>query len=344
MLRPLLMLFSFALLSSPTGAADLGRAACAEGTLRVGFYAFFEPVSYSAAADPDSPDFDSQLGYEADLLTALENLADAGLSFTRHGIALWDEIWLRAATPDYDLVGGGITRLDSRRVDADGEEQVAFTDGHVTFRQSLLVRAEDAENLDSYDALGSQVRAGALAGTTGEFRLLELTGLVDADGVLVAGARVHTPQGNIMADGSAAYVITPAHETANLAERMAIEPPDDSMPQVLYMGGESGESDLIAALVDGQIDVVARGQVGNSSAAFHSDDSLVVSALDDWVEYGGFSLDVDDADLLACLNDKINWLTDNQRIGYADWAANQHVFMERADLWNARENDSQPGK
>lgn len=333
----LLMLLSLVLLCLPASDADDDMPACADRTLSLGFYAFFEPISHSADADPDSSDFDAQRGYEADLLSALEAMNDAGLSFARQGIAVWDEIWLRSATPDYDLVGGGITILDSRRYAAEGEEQIAFTDGHISFRQSLLARAEDAESLDSYDSLGSQVRAGALIGTTGEFRLLELTGLVDADGVLAAGARVHTPQGSLIADGSEDFVITPARESASLAQRTGIEPPDDSMPQVMYMGGDTGESELIAALLDGQIDVVARGQIGNSTAAVNSDGALVVSALDDLVEYGGFSLDVDEVDLLACLNDKINWLTDNQRIGFEDWAANHAVFMERADLWNARE-------
>lgn len=340
MVLSLLMLLSLVLLWLPASAADDDRPACADRTLSVGFYAFFEPISYSADADPDSPDFDAHRGYEADLLSALEAMNGAGLSFARHGIAVWDEVWLRSATADYDLVGGGITILDSRRHAADGEEQIAFTDGHITFQQSLLVRAEDAESLDSYASLGSQVRAGALVGTTGEFRLLELTGLVDANGVLAAGARVHTPQGSLIADGSADFVITPAHETASLAQRTSIEPPDDSMPQVIYMGGDTGESELIAALRDGRIDVVARGQIGNSTAAVNPDGALVISAVDDSVEYGGFSLDVDEVDLLACLNDKINWLTDNQRIGFESWAANQTVFMERADLWNTRAEDA----
>ena len=47
--------------------------------LRVGFYAFFEPVSYSADPDPNAPGFQEHRGYEADLLTALEALDGAGL-------------------------------------------------------------------------------------------------------------------------------------------------------------------------------------------------------------------------------------------------------------------------
>ena len=117
---------------------------------QLGFYAYFEPVSYSAAAAPESADFNLQLGYEADLLTALEALHGAGIAFERSAIPLWDDIWLKSATPEYDIIGGGITILDARRYDAEGEELVAFTSGHVTFRQSLMVRSEDAARLDSY--------------------------------------------------------------------------------------------------------------------------------------------------------------------------------------------------
>ena len=77
--------------------------------LNVGFYAFFAPVSYSASEDPDSKEFHTHLGYEADLLTALEAIDGAGLSFSRHPIAAWDDIWLQAATPQYDIIAGGIT-------------------------------------------------------------------------------------------------------------------------------------------------------------------------------------------------------------------------------------------
>ena len=44
--------------------------------ISVGFYAFFEPVSYSEDPDPSSPGFAKHLGYEADLLTALEAMEE----------------------------------------------------------------------------------------------------------------------------------------------------------------------------------------------------------------------------------------------------------------------------
>ncbi len=324
-------------LFSLTVAADDGETqACADGALNFGFYAFFDPVSYSADADPDSEGFHQHLGYEADLLTALEAMEGAGLRFVRHPIAAFDEIWLASATPQYDIVGGGITILDSRRRDAAGEERVAFTSGHIIFRQSLLARAEDGEGLSGYEELSSELRVGALVSTTGEGRLLELTGYIDENGVLAAGVKVDTPGGALTADGSADYVITPAGESPGLAERTGLRPPIETMPQVVYLGGEQGESELIAALHDKTIDAFARGDLGNQAAAHASEGALVVAVRDDKIEYGGFSLDINAAELAACLDDKINWLTDDRRIGFEDWVEQPMVFMGRAQMWNAR--------
>lgn len=324
------------LLCLAAAADDRETQACADDTLNFGFYAFFDPVSYSADADPDSEGFHEHLGYEADLLTALEAMQGAGLSFTRHPIPVFDEIWLASATPQYDIVGGGITILDSRRRDAAGEERVTFTSGHIIFRQSLLARAEDAERLSGYDKLSSDVRVGALTSTTGEGRLLELTGYVDEDGVLAAGVKINTPMGALIADGSDDYVITPAGESPRLVERTGLHPPLETMPQVVYLGGEQGESELIEALHDKTIDAFARGDLGNQTAAHASEGNLVVAARDDKIEYGGFSLDLQDMELRACLDAKINWLTDDQRIGYGDWVEQPMVFMGRAHMWNER--------
>ena len=297
----------------------------------MGFYAFFAPISYSADEDPDSLGFNTHLGYEADLLTALEVMEGSGLSFRRKPIALWDDIWLQSAQPDYDLVGGGITILDSRTRNAAGERVVAFTSGHVAFRQSLLVRAGDAERLASHDSLTSDVRVGVLAGTTGEARLLVLTGLADAGGVLAVGARVETPQGEVTADGSAGYTITAAGASEGLEGRRRIYPPSEDLPEVVYLGEELGESELLDSLAKGSIDAVARGEVGNSDTAHGSGGAFVVTALDPETELGGFTLAVDDADLLACIDKKIDYLTDDRRIEYAQWREDPSVFMRRAE-------------
>ena len=185
-------------------------------------------MSYSATGDPNAERFNTHLGYEADLLTALESMEGVGLSFSRTAIPEWPGIWLKSAEPEYDIIGGGITILDSRTRDAIGTPRVVFTSGHIKFRQSLLVRTEDAERLATHAALTSTVRVGALSGTTGEARLLELTGLADANGVLKAGTSIETPQGTVIADGTADYKITAAETSPNLVGRSHLIPPSET--------------------------------------------------------------------------------------------------------------------
>lgn len=55
-----------------------------------------------------------------------------------------------------------------------GGRRFVFTAGHIEFRQSLLVRAADAQRLGRHRDLTDADRVGVLAGTTGEARLLEL--------------------------------------------------------------------------------------------------------------------------------------------------------------------------
>ena len=312
------------------------RRACAERgtTLRFGFYAFFAPVSHSAEEDPEAPGYNTHRGFEADLVTALEALEGAGLAFARRPIGFWTGIWLQSATANFDVVGGGITILDSRTRNAAGETVVRFTDGHIAFRQSLLVRAEDAERLATHAKLTSDVRVGVLADTTGEARLLQLTGLADDDGVLAAGTRIETPAGTVIADGTGAFRITSAVVTDNVVGRTRLVPPDDAKPQVIYLGAELGERELLDALRDSAIDAVARGEIGNSDAATIAAGDFVVTGIDPVSEFGGFTVAADNADLLQCLNDKIRWLTNGGRIGYAQWRQNPEVFLEQAARWS----------
>ena len=313
-------------------AGESPSESCTDGdrVLKVGFYAFFDPLSHSADPDPASEGFNTHLGFEADLLTALESMEGAGLTFSRRGIAPWDDIWLQPASPEFDVVGGGITILDSRTRNVAGDEVVSFTSGHVEFRQSLLVRAEDVAKIASHSDLTSDMRVGVLADTTGERRLLELTGLVDAGGVLVAGTRIQTDAGTVTADGTVNYTIDSAGESPDVEGRRHLYPPAEDMPQVVYLGDETGESELLEALRAGAIDALARGEVGNLEASRASDGAFAVTALDEAVELGGFTLAVEDAQLRSCLDENINYLTDDRRIGYAEWAADPEVFMRRA--------------
>ena len=301
--------------------------------LKAGFYAYFEPISYAAGDTPGSSEFNVHLGYEADLLTALEAMDGARLSFARRAIPDWPGIWLLSARDDYDVVGGGITILETRTRDDQGRRAVSFTRGHVAFRQSLLVRAADAARLDSYADLGSDVRVGVLAGTTGEARLLQLVDLTDAAGVLAAGTRVETPSGTVEADGTSAFVVTAAMVSPVLDGRTLLRPPSDDQPQVVYLGYDRGEAELLEGLRDSVVDAVARGEIGNADAASQSGGAFVVAVRDSEAEYGGFTVDADDGALLACLDDKLDWLTNNRAIGYAEWRADPSVFLERAKAW-----------
>ena len=313
--------------------AAAGACTHAGEPLRAAFYAFFDPVSYSADDHPASPGFHTHLGYEADLLTALEAMEGARLSFVRIPVAQWPNIWLLPSTPDVDIAGGGITILESRTRNDLGESAVAFTSGHIAFRQSLLVGAGDAERFSSYGGLTRDVRVGVLRGTTGEVRLLQITGLADPAGVLVAGTRIDTPAGMVVSDGTAAYVITTVKASAVLDGRSHIHPPCQSMPQVLYLGDSLGAQELLQALRDETIDAVARGEIGNAEAARASGGDFVVAALDSLVEYGGFTLDAQDAGLLACIDEKLRWLTRDRQIGYAEWREDPMVFLKRARQW-----------
>lgn len=306
--------------------------------LNVGFYDAFSPVSYSLAQ--------THRGYEADLLTALEVMETPNLSFTRKPISQWENLWLLAATSDYDIIGGGITILEDRTKDATGTPLVTFTTPHIAFRHSLLVRAEDAERIQNYTDLTRDVRVGVLRGTTGEARLLQITGIVDANGVVAAGTRIDTPTGTVVADGTADYKITAAGSTTNIEDRFTLYPSADSMPQVNYpvnMPNQGfdpliprllialpDELVLLGNLQENRIDALARGEIGNRDAAAASAGTLVVTALDEQVEYGGFTVARENTELLEFLNKRINYLTDNGNIGYAQWVVDNGVFMKRA--------------
>ena len=335
--RAAVLVIGLFLLAACSSGVDSPQACADEGqVLNFGFFAFFPPVSYSADEDPASAGFNTHSGYEADLLTALEAMEDTGLSFSRRGIAPWPGIWLRSADPEYDVVGGGITSLDSRTRNDAGETVVTFTLGHITFRQSLLVRVDDAEHLASHDDLTQDVLVAVVPGTTGESRLLELTGLANASGVLIAGARVETPQGMVVADGSTDYAITAAGESPNLEGRTHLHPPVESMPQVVYLGDEAGDAEILEALKLGKVDAFARGEIGNLDAARASGGSFVVTALDTKVEHGAFTLALKDEELASCIDERLRWLTDDLRIVYPQWRDDPSVFMRRAEMWNDR--------
>ena len=47
-----------------------------------------------------------------------------------------------------------------------------------------------------------------------------------------------------------------------------------------------------------------------------------------------FTLTAKDTLLAACIDEKLDWLTDSQKIGYGEWTEDPVVFLRRAQEWN----------
>ena len=330
--------FGVAAVASGMAAALLGGgavqaeapAACTEEgrVVRVGFYPDFAPVSYSADRDPGSAGFHEHRGYEADLLTALEAMGAARFSRRAVGGA-FAGIWLQAATPDYDLIGGGITIRGDRTRDTAGRTAVVFTSGHIAFVQTLLVRAVDAGRFAGYRGFSPEIRIAAVPGTTGEERLLQLTGYIGPDGALRPGARVHLASGAVLEAGGERLAITAAGSSPSLEGRRRLEPPRSAadMPQVVYFQEEGAH---LKALRSGAVDAVARGMIGNADAVAGSAGVFSIGARDRRRELGGFALAASEHALAACLDRRIGHLTDSGRVGYEQWRMDPAVFLRRA--------------
>ena len=190
--------------------------------------------------------------------------------------------------------------------------------------------------LGSYENLNGDMRVGSFRGGTGEARLLQITGIANDGGVLTRATRIQTPGGAVMADGSAGYTITAASASAVLEGRTHIFPPSTTMPQVVQLWDSAAEAEFLAALRDGTIDAAARGEIGNVETARESGDGFVVAAVDSLAEHGGFALDADNPAMLARIDERLDWLTDRRRMGYAEWRVDPAVFLNRAVLWDRR--------
>ncbi len=305
-------------------------AACpeTERVVRFGFFTDFAPISYSADPDPASPYHNTHQGYEADLVTAIETMKGVNLSFEYSAIDQWDRIWLKSAQPEFDMIGGGITALESRTMDASGTTLIRFTAGHIRFHQSLLVRSEDKERLSSYRNLDDTKRIYAFRGTTTEAHLLKSTGLSTKDGRLAAGVRVVTPNGTVIANGGDDLFIAAHGASPILDNRMSLHSPSSStMPEVVY---DLGDTEPESALQAGRIDGIQSDEIENHLKAQNSDGALVISIVDGGSEIGAFSVAVSDTALAGCLNEAVEWLTDGRKIGYAEWVEDSTVFLKRA--------------
>ncbi len=320
-------------------------AASSSRTVSLAFYAHYAPVSSSLDPRPGTAGFDLHTGYEADLLDAVEAMAGIGVTFLHHGVDDWAGIWLLPTAEGIDMACGGITIDPGRTRGADREAAVQFTDGHIEFRQSLLVRAADADRLDTYDALGGDDTVGVQTATTGESRLLQLIGVADDDGRLAEGAVAVIDSetgGNdsttVEAAANGNLRISPSGASVQLDGRVRLIPADSSKPEVVYLdrlrspGLDTADTSAsqIDALRNGTVDAIAQGIVETTAAAAAYGDEFAVSVVDGRVETGGCTVADDDTDLADRMNTALGWLTDHGEIGFEEWADNPNVFTERA--------------
>ncbi len=262
-------------------------------------------------------------------MTAIETMKGVNLSFEYSAIDQWDRIWLKSAKPEFDMIGGGITALESRTMDAGGTKLIRFTAGHIRFHQSLLVRSEDKARLSSYKNLDNTTRIYAFRGTTTEAHLLKSTGLSTKDGRLAAGVKVITPNGTVVANGGDDYFIAAHGASTILENRVSLHPPSSStMPVVIY---DLGDTEPESALQAGRIDGIQSDEIENHLKAQNSDGALAISIVDGGSEIGAFSVAVSDTALADCLNEAVEWLTEYREIGYAEWVEDSSVFLKRAE-------------
>ncbi len=326
------------------GGAEAASSGSSPRIVRLAFYAHYAPVSSSLDSRPGTAGFDTHVGYEADLLSAVEAMPGIDMTFERHGVDAWDGIWLLPTAEGIDMACGGITIAADRTRGPDGQA-VRFTDGHIEFRQSLLVRAGDADRLSSYSALDGSDRVGVQTATTGESRLLQLIGVADQDGRLADGTRVVIDA----ADGSGAEPvveatagndlwISPGGSSDELASRLRLIPADPAKPKVVNLDRlpeadlrtEDSSETQLEALRNGTVDAIAQGIVETAATAAAYGDEFVVSVVDRHIETGGCTVAADDTDLADRINLALGYLTDDGSIGFEDWASNPNVFAQRA--------------
>ena len=301
--------------------------------VQYGFYTDYNPVSYSAGQESASH---RPMGYEPDLVAAVETLSGGKLSFDALALGNpFSGIWLKAAQEPHDMVGGGITALPERTKDAEGRPVIRFGVGHIGFSQSLLV--PEASAIERHDDLTSEHRVGTYRATTGEKRLLELTGIIDSAGFIRAGTLVLLADGTLLTagppDSESALRIAAGTGSTAIATRIRLTPPGDDQPEVLYF---DSDDELISALLEGTVDVLARGEISNRIAA-RDTPGLRLTAIDTGGnEQGAFSYADTPAGnaLRATMNTAITCLTANRTIGFAEWFDSRGtIFAERAEEW-----------
>ena len=137
--------------SDTTDAGDAAFTTIAEGKLTVCSDAPYEPFEFKAEDG-------TWTGFDMDLMTAIAARYDLALEVT---VQPFDGIWLAPKAGTCDVVASSMTITEERAANA------AFSDGYFDSFQSLLVRTDDVDTLNSVESLSGKTIA-VQTGTTGE--------------------------------------------------------------------------------------------------------------------------------------------------------------------------------
>ena len=121
------------------------------GKLTVCTDAPYEPFEYQDESG-------TWTGFDMDIMTKIAEANDLELNVT---VQTFDGILLKLAAKECDVVASSVTITEERK------QSVDFSDGYFDSYQSLLVRNEDAETINSLEALDGK-KVGVQASTTGE--------------------------------------------------------------------------------------------------------------------------------------------------------------------------------
>jgi ABC-type amino acid transport substrate-binding protein len=102
---------------------------------------------------------------------------------------------------------------------------------------------------------------------------------------------------------------------------------ENGLPSTVFVQYAS-ESQLLPALLKGNIDAIARGSIGNEYQA-EKNNNLITIAKKNYNEEFTFSVDPDNKELLEQINQAILVITDHNKIGYDQWDKNHTVFIDR---------------
>ena len=151
--------------------------------------------------------------------------------------------------------------------------------------------------------------------------------------MLTAGVQIHVPDGVIVADGSDDYRIISGHTSEVLKDRTLIVPPGDG-PHIRVLPVGLNRIEVGRLLLAGFFDVLVRSEVGSLYTVSQVPGLAIAAVGQDTGGRLGFTVDVDEQEFLACLNEAVDYLTDDLRISVSDWLAPPDILAERATAWS----------